>query len=187
MATVTVTPEAFELVEFDAGVIRSIAEELATLIGLQDDVPITVEVDETVIMPRVESSIVGNAITISVTGGALEDLHKARTLSPERTRLILGTHLLRARDRLDPAWAEAPTGDELTVQHTSAWDTYTEGRLQRLGLPTRQQRRIYHFRLRHGFSDDIDGVFQRLWDGENLSWSDVEKACEETAALKSNL
>lgn len=187
MARVTVTPDAFELVDFDAAVIAGITEELLALIGLDDDVAVTVEVDEGVIIPHVDTTVGAKDVHIKITGGALEDLHRSRVLSPERTRLILGTHLLRARDRLDGAWADAPIGEALTVRHTSAWDTYTEGRLQRMGLPTRRQRRIYHFRLRHGFSDEIDAVFDRLWDGENLAWSDISKACEETAALKSGV
>ena len=47
-----------------------------------------------------------------------------------------------------------------------------------------RQRRLYQFRNRHGFTDVADAVFQRLWEGEGLTWADLERACDETAAAK---
>ena len=180
--TVTVTPEKFELVEFDAAEIQSLAEEMVASVGLPDGTEVVVDVDEVSMMAHVDSVIEGSKVNLKVTGGAFEDQRKARTLSPERTRLVLGTYLVRAKDRLDPSWADAPANDALTVQQSSAWDTYTEGRLARIGLPARPARRIYHFRLRHGFSDGVDAVFHRLWDADGLSWADIEAACAETAS-----
>lgn len=182
--TVTVTPETFELVEFDAGEIQAIAEEMTTAVGLPEGTDVVIDVDEVSMMPNVDSSIEGKTLTLKVTGGAFEDQRKARTLSPERTKLVLGTYLMRAKDRMDPSWVDAPANDDLTVQQSSAWDTYTEGRLARIGLPSRPARRIYHFRLRHGFSDGVDAVFHRLWDADGLSWADIEGACAETTALE---
>ena len=46
MARVEITPEQFTLVQYDAGVIAGLAEELATKVGLPDDVPIHIEIDE---------------------------------------------------------------------------------------------------------------------------------------------
>ena len=51
MARVEVVPEQFTLVEYDAGVIAGIAEELASKVGLPDDVPIRVEIDEELPLP----------------------------------------------------------------------------------------------------------------------------------------
>ena len=130
--------------------------------------PIELNVDEVSMMVRISTEIDGSTLRMDVSGGAFEDQRKARVLDPDRTRLALGTHMTRARDRMDPAWADAPTNDQLTVQQSSAWDTYTEGRLARHGLAARPKRRIYHFRLRHGFADTVDNVFHRLWNAEGL-------------------
>jgi hypothetical protein len=56
-----------------------------------------------------------------------------------------------------------------------AWDAYCVGRLVRLGYThyDNRQRRLYHFRNRHGFSDAADEAFDRLWIGDGLSWSDI--------------
>jgi len=187
LAKVTVTPETFELIEFDHDEIQAIAEEMAGKCGLADDVEVDIEIDEAMMMPQIDSSVDGRKVTLKMSGGALEDQRQARHLSPERARLQLGTFLFRARDRLDGGFENAPAHADLSVQHSSAWDTYTEGRLAKLGLPARPQRRLYHFRLRHGFSDGIDKIFDRLWNGENLTWADIQKACDEAAALKAEL
>ena len=54
----------------------------------------------------------------------------------------------------------------------------------RLGLPTQRQRRQYHFRIRHGFTDVSDATFATLWDGEGLTWRDLEDACATTATAR---
>lgn len=187
MAKVTVTPENFELIEFDHAEVLAVAQEMADKVGLGDDVEVELEIDEAMMQPHVDSSIDGKRIILKVTGGALEDQRQARHLDPQRARQTLGIHLMRGRDRLDPSFADAPAHADLTVQQAAAWDTYTEGRLSRLGVPGRPQRRIYHFRLRHGFSDGIDAIFQRLWDGSDLSWADIQGACDEAAELKAKL
>jgi hypothetical protein len=177
MATVSVTPETFELVEFDAAEIIDIASQVCDTLGLPADTHLTVEVDEVVMMPRVEgASISGKDVTVRVSGGAFEDQRQARHLSPERTRNTLAQVLLKAGDRLTPAFADAPSDDELTTAQASAWDTYADGRLIRLGVPARRSRRLYHFRLRHGFTDKVDEIFEQLWDAESLAWTDVNGA-----------
>jgi hypothetical protein len=52
--------------------------------------------------------------------------------------------------------------------------------MARLGYPVQRQRRLYHFRNRHGFSDTADVVFERLWQAEGLTWADIQAACDET-------
>jgi hypothetical protein len=55
-----------------------------------------------------------------------------------------------------------------------AWQVYCVGRLGRLGHQVQRQRRLYHFRNRHGFTDAADEAFDRLWSGEGLTWADIE-------------
>ena len=47
------------------------------------------------------------------------------------------------------------------------------GRIGRLGHRVQRQRRLYHFRNRHGFTDAADAAFDRLWSGEGLTWADI--------------
>lgn len=175
MATVAVTPQSFELVFFDAAEIERIAGELADTIGLPSDVVIEINIDESLMVGRVSSRLEDRRIVVDASGGAFEDHRKARTFSAERARTALAHGFMRARDRLDPSFGDAPADDELTIQQESAWATFIEGRLERLGLPTRRQRRIYHFRVRHGFDDNVDAVFEELWKGEGLSWADIDR------------
>jgi hypothetical protein len=119
-----------------------------------------------------------------VSGGAFEDLKRARQFSAERTRTVLAHALIRAKDRLDPAFGDPPGDAELTVQLESAWATYAEGRLERIGIAGRPQRRIYHFRIRHAFTDTSDRVFNELWSADNLRWADIERLSAEAAASK---
>jgi hypothetical protein len=182
MAKVTVTPEAYEYVNFSAATIQSTAEEVAAAVGLPDDAAVDVNVDEAEMIGRLHTLVEGDRIVVNVTGGAFESLKKAREFAPERCRAVLGLALMRARDRLDPAFGTPPPDDELTVRQESAWSTYIEGRLARRGvLRGRPQRRIYHFRVRHGFNDAVDAVFERLWNADGLSWADLEAASAEAA------
>jgi hypothetical protein len=52
----------------------------------------------------------------------------------------------------------------------AAWETYSVGRLERLGIPVNKQRWRYNFRNRHGFTDVVDTAFDRLWAGDGLTW-----------------
>ena len=182
MAKVTVTPETFELINFDHDEIVAVVSDVADRVGLGADVPVRVEIDEAGMQPRSSSRVEGEGVVIEANGGAFESQKKSREFDADRARLVLGSALLRARDRLDPAFGEPPADDEVDVKHEVAWATYIEGRLDRLGIITaRPQRRIYHFRVRHGFNDTVDRVFQRLWDADGLSWADLVAASAEAA------
>jgi hypothetical protein len=183
MAKISVSPDAFELVNFDAAEITRIAGEVAAAVGLGADVPVQINVDEAVMMGKAASSVSDDgSVMVEVTGGAFESLRKAREFDEARCRSILGHALLRARDRLDPSFGTPPADAELDVRREVAWASYIEGRLARLGILTgRPQRRIYHFRVRHGFNDTVDRVFDRLWNADGLSWADVEAASAEAA------
>jgi hypothetical protein len=189
MAQVTVSPETFELIDFDAAEVAAVAASVADAVGLADDVKVQINIDEAIIMAksssRLESPPAGaeagqSTVIVEATGGAFESLRKARTFDETRCRNVLGQALLRARDRLDPAFGDPPADGDLDVHQETAWATSIEGRLHRSGVISgRPQRRIYHFRVRHGFNDTVDRVFDRLWNTDGLTWSDIQAASDE--------
>src|SRR5687768_9172974 len=139
---VTVIPETFSYVSFDAAVIRRIADELIGALGMQDR-QVTIEVDETTPLARTVLSIddgVHDGIYIRADSGALEDTRKPRQQSETATATSLGRVLLRARDRLVGGFGEAPPDDKLSLPQIAAWETYSIGRLERLGIPVNRQR-----------------------------------------------
>jgi hypothetical protein len=91
---------------------------------------------------------------------------------------------MRTIDRLDPSFGDAPADDDMSIELYAAWAIYAVGRLERLGFPSQRERRRYHFRIRHGFTDVADRVFDRLWAGDNLTWADIEAASTEALAAK---
>ena len=112
-----------------------------------------------------------------VEGGAFEDPQHPRQLSEHAVhRRRVGRLLFQVRDRLDPGLrrparrrrpARWPTG--------VAWDVYAVGRLGRSSATQAQrQRRLYHFRNRHGFTDAADAAFEQLWTAERLTWADID-------------
>jgi hypothetical protein len=170
--TVIVTPETFSLVLFEHDAIVGVVERLVEVLGLPADAEVRVAVDERVPMGRAE--IVGLApISIEVEGGALEDPKRPRQLSTDGTADVLGRLLLRARDRLDPAFGDPPADAELSLAHKVAWDVYCVGRLARLGYRAQRQRRLYAFRNRHGFTDAADAAFEQLFTATGLTWADI--------------
>ena len=182
MGKVTVSPEEFALVKFDAAEIASIAGELAETLELGDR-PIHIEVDERT--PLGSSALTSlDPITIAVESGSFEDAKRLRELSRDSVEGVVGRHLLRARDRLDAAFGDPPADDDIPIGHYVAWDVYAVARLSRLGYASQKPRRLYHFRIRHGFTDASDRVFNRLWSAEGLTWADLVAASEEAAASK---
>lgn len=171
---VTVTPETFRLVGFDAGDIAGIATGLARRVRLPAGLPIRIEVDETT--PLARSRIVSaEPAVLAVESGALEDPHRPRQLSERATGSVLGRLLLQLRDRRDPAFGVPPVDVRLTAAQWTAWDVYAMGRLSRLGQEVRRPRWQYHFRLRHGFSDTTDAVFAQIWAADRLTWTDLTR------------
>jgi hypothetical protein len=181
---VEVHPETFSLVQFDAGEIRALVEELAAKIGLPPDLAVRVEVDETTPLGNARLSSIEPPV-LSLESGALEDAKAPRQLAPIGAADVLGRLLFELRDRLDPRFADAPPADKLTLQQASAWQAYCVGRLGRLGYTVQRQRRLYHFRNRHGFTDAADASFDRLWRGEDLTWADVQAASDDALAVRS--
>ena len=175
MAKVTVSPEEFSFVKFDAAEIAALVGELAAQLEVAN--PIRVVVDETTPLAKVyeeiESASSDATITLHAESGALEDRKHPMSFSPSGAREALGRILLRARDRMRADFAGAPGDLDLTLAENAAWDTYCAGRLARMGVETNRQRWRYNHRNRFGFSDDVDGHFDRLWNADDLAWSDL--------------
>ena len=154
--------------------------EVAGLVGLPEDVSIRVQIDETSPFGRTSSAVSGRAVVISAESGAFEDAKHFRHFADTGSRLVLGRLLFRVADRLDPAFGSPPPDPDLTLAHHAAWDAYAVGRYARLaGVDGGRDRRRYAFRLRHGFSDIADRLFDELWYGEGLSWADIDRVCAE--------
>jgi len=182
--SVTVTPDTFHFVSFDAGLIQRVAESLVAALGLGDR-PVAIEVDETTPLARITVDLgttPHDPITIRAESGAFEDTRKPRNQSETATATSLGRVLLRARDRLIGGFGEAPDDRDLSLAQTAAWETYSVGRLERLGIPVNQQRWRYNFRNRHGFHDGSDRAFDRLWSSEGLTWGELDQISRDGAA-----
>ena len=172
---VTIEPETFTLVEFDRDELTAVVERLLDATGL--DLPVVLEIDQTTPLGEAKVVSVGDEIRLHVESGALEDPKRLRKLSPSGSANVLGRLLFRVRDRLDPAFGDPPPDGELGLERSSAWDVYAVGRLVRLGFrhENDRQRRLYQFRTRHGFTDASDAAFEALWDGDGLTWADIER------------
>ena len=185
MSQVTLVPERFTLVPFDADEVIAVLEDAAALVGFPTDVDIVLEVDEELFPPLVglAADVVDGVARLWISGANLEDVRRPRHFAPDRARFDLTILLLRAKDRLGEAFSDAPLDAQLTLAERAVWDAWSEGRAGRLGLPTRRQRRVYDFRLQHGFTDAADAVFERVWDAETLAWGAIREACKETGAV----
>jgi len=180
---VTVTPDPFTLIAYDAKEIASIIEDVCALIGLPT-VDIDIVVDEELFAPLTghTTDVVDGRIKLWISGGNLEDNKRPRTFSPEQARRDFGYMLLRAKDRLSEDFASASSDGQMTRGERAAWDVYSVGRASRLGLPARRQAQLYEYRLQHGFSDVADAAFERLWDADHMTWEGIREVCKETGA-----
>lgn len=178
--TTTVTPSTFTMVEYDADVIAGLADEIAAKVGLSG-VDIEIEVDETVPLGRNRLESV-DPVHIWAESGAFEDAKKFRNFSEANATDVLGRHLLRAADRRSDTFGDPSDDGDISLEHRTAWDIYTVGRLVRLGYPANRQRWLYTFRNRHGFTDISDQIFDELWDGTDLTWAKITAMSDEAAA-----
>lgn len=175
---VTVDPPAFSIVHYDPERIAAVVTEVASLVGLPDDVRLDVAVDEQSPFGKTSTAVDGRSVTIQVEGGAFEDPQRLRQFSEDGARLVLGRLLFRIADRLDPAFGDPPPDAELTPAEHTAWDAYAVGRYaRRAGIDGGLGRRRYAFRIRHGFSDAADRAFDRLWTASGLTWADITQIC----------
>ncbi len=180
---VTVQPESFTLVLFEPAEIRALVEQLAGEVGLPSDLEIRVEIDETTPLGNARVASL-DPVTLTLESGALEDAKAPRKLDPRGSADVLGRLLFEVRDRLDPSFGAPPAADALTLPQSSAWQAYCVGRLGRLGHKVQRQRRLYHFRNRHGFTDVADAAFDKLWTSDGLAWADIDAISEGALAAR---
>ena len=178
---VTVQPDEFTLVDYDADTISALARRVSSDAGLPDDLHITIEVDETTPLGRARVASV-DPLVLTVQSGAFEEPTEPRQFSDSVSGDVMGRLLFRVSDRLSPDFGDPPLDEDLTLAHRSAWDTYAVGRLHRAGYPSQRQRRLYAFRTRHGFTDTADRAFQRLWTADGLTWADLVALSDDAAA-----
>ncbi len=183
---VTVTPQTFTFVEFDAELTKRVTERLAVSAGLDRDV--RVEVDETTPLAKITVDVPvapDEPVVVHADSGAFEDTRRPRRQSENTTATSLGRVLHRAADRLHGGFADAPADSELTLAQMAAWETYSVGRLARLGIEVNRQRWLYNFRNRHGFSDAGDESFERLWGGVGLTWTELQAISDRAISVGS--
>ena len=172
MANIVLRPDRWAMVDFDPERVKAIAAEVADAVGLAADQEVVVEVDDR--SPLGRTSIDGmDPIHVSLESGALEDPKHPQQLAEEGAAGAIGRLLFRAADRLTDGFADAPEDPELDPAEGVAWEVYAAGRLARTGRQAQRQRWRYHFRNRHGFSDEADAAFDRLWAADDLTWADV--------------
>jgi hypothetical protein len=186
MTEVTVTPDPFTLVPYDAATVTALAKEAAATVGFPDGVAVSLEIDEVLPHPLTGTFVdvvAPDRIEIWMSGANFEDPKRPVKFQEQLARAELVRACLRGADRLRPDFAAAPADEDLTDRQRAAWDVWTEGRLSRLAVPgARPDRLRYHYRLHHGFNDVADAVFERLWSADALTWDDLERACAETDA-----
>ena len=111
--TVTVTPEKFTMVAYDAGTIAAIVQKLLDQIGLSD-LDVQIKVDETSPLGRTQV-VSEDPVVIETESGAIEDPKRPRQLSEPGAADVLGRALLRVADRRRPEFAGAPADGDLSL------------------------------------------------------------------------
>jgi hypothetical protein len=184
VSRVTVTPDPFTLIPFDAPTIASLVEDVAALVEFPPGVEIDVAVDEELFPPLTGhmTDVVDGRASLWISAANLEDTRQPRTFAPEQARSDFAVMLLRAKDRLSEDFADAPADRELTRGERVAWDIYAIGRAERLGMEARRQRELYDFRLQHGFTDVADAAFERCWNAPTMTYAGIREVCKETGA-----
>ncbi len=195
--TVTVSPDPFHLVHYDTATIRAIVEDVAAEVEFPPGVDIELTVDEGLPHPILGSNadVVGSpegreqrasggarVAKLWVSGGNFESRNQPRHFSEAHARAEITLLLLRAKDRLVGGFEAAPPDNEITLGERQAWDCYAWGRVARLGHNVHHQKRLYDFRMQHGFTDAADAAFDRLWNAESMTWDGIGEICAETGA-----
>jgi hypothetical protein len=185
MTQLTLVPDPFTLVKFDAGRVRELVDECAKAVDFPQDADITFEVDEALPLPLTAtmSDVIDGRAALWCTGGVLEDPHFQGQMSEPIARAELAAMLLRAKDRLAGGFAEAPADADLSDRARAAWDVYADGRLDAIGgFAMREPRRLYTFRLYAGFNDVADAEYARLRSTPSMTWAQLEEVVERLAA-----
>jgi hypothetical protein len=184
VGNITVHPDPFTLIEYDAKVIAGIVEDAAALAEFPTVVDIHLEVDEELFAPLVGTAadVVDGKAALWISGANFEDNRRPRHFSGDQAKNDLTVMLLRAKDRLSDDFKDAPPDNQLSRGERIAWDTYAVGRASRMGIPIRQPRQIYDFRLQHGFTDVADAAFERCWNADSMTWAGIQEICKETGS-----
>lgn len=184
MSRVTVTPDPFTLIPFDAAEIAAVVEEAAAIVDFPPEVAIDFTVDEELFPPLTGTmtDVVDGRAALWISAANLEDTRQPRHFAPEQTLQDVAAMLLRAKDRLSEDFADAPPERELSRGERIAWDIYAIGRTERFGLGVRRQRELYDFRLQHGFTDVADAAFDRCWNAPSMTFAGIRELCKETGA-----
>jgi len=178
---ITVSPETFDFVSFDAAYIARIAQHVAEQLGVTD-IDFAIEIDETSALNRISTDASGTPVRIMVHSGAFEDKRRPRQQSEIDTTLSVARCMLRARDRIRGGFGDAPAEADLTLPQAAAWDTWIIARLARLDMPVKKQAWQYNWRNRHGFNDRADAAFEQMWEAESMDWA---RLCAASDAARS--
>jgi len=183
-SVVTLTPAEFTLVKFDADEVRDLIRRTMSEVDFPASHDVSIEVDEVLPHPLTASlvNVADGTASLWFTGGCFESPQRQTGLSVDHTRVELGSALLRAKDRIDGGFADAPADEDIDDRRRTLWEGYAEGRLHALGFPVRVQRRRYTFRLYGGFNDVSDAAFERLWSGAPITWVELDALADELAA-----
>jgi hypothetical protein len=184
VSAITVTPDPFTLVPYDAAEVRALLEEAVALAGIPPTADIALTVDEELFAPLTGhmSDVADGQVVLWISGANFEDNKRPCHFSADQARLDLVVMALRANDRLSGDFADAPPDAQLSRGERAAWDAYAVGRAGRLGLDVRHPRQLYDFRLQHGFTDVADAAFDRCWHAERITWQGVREIAKETGA-----
>jgi len=182
--TITLLPDEFTMVLFDPDLITETVGRVVEQVGVEGDV--IIDIDEKV--PTTRARVGGlDPIRLEVESGAFEDTRYPRSASAGQVADVAGRLLFEARDHLDPGFGAPALGEKLPLHHRAAWDTYCAGRFVRLGYKPMRQRRLYHFRNRHGFTDVADAAFERFWGDDGLSWADLIELSDRAHRVRAAL
>ena len=173
-------PADVHFVAFDAALIHRVAEELLDVARHRPST-VRIEVDETHAAGahRASRSATRSRSAPRAARSKTPSGRASRARSPPRRRSA--GCCCASRDRLSGGFGEAPPDDELSLAQVAAWETYCVGRLERLGIAVNQQRWLYNFRNRHGFTDAADAAFDRAVDERR---PDVGASCEAISDVR---
>ncbi|MEZ5340775.1 MAG: hypothetical protein R2706_04805 [Acidimicrobiales bacterium] len=132
---VTITPETFAKVLFDAEEIRRAAHEAVALVpGFVDTRSVELLVDEERPTTRVAVSSL-DPVVLAVESGALEETKRPRTLSPQRTTATVARLLFEVLDRESSDFGAPELGEPRRLAAKVAWDVYCYGASIGLACP----------------------------------------------------
>lgn len=180
--SVTVTPETYQFVNYDHAEISEIAVATARDAGIPGSADVHLDVVESSPLGRVKIEDLEKGaspkVTLRIEGGAFENLKAPRQFAADRAKETLGRIFFRLSDLFDAGFGFEGEWDSMPVPRAVAWDVYAVGRLNRLGYTINHDRWLYLFRNRHGFTDEADLVFEKLWAGTDLTWQDIRGMSE---------